>query len=113
MSFLRQFFLILILLSVNLLAQGDLEVFGFYQVRLDRNSNNINMTGKIPTPLGILNKDLFVQKQDYFSSTMQQADIFLRKELTGSFKSDEKTADLKLFLEGGSIAPSNPRWVYL
>jgi hypothetical protein len=78
---------LLLLLSTNLFAQDDLNIFGFYQVRLQKTEGSYNVNGNVPTPAGPMNMVFDSGEEDFTSPAVQQLNVFLRKELTNSLTS--------------------------
>ncbi len=64
------------------LAQSDLEIFGFYQVKLSRVNGHSKIVMDYPTPNGVLKVTPLDAKAEYLSPSMQQLNVFMRKELT-------------------------------
>lgn len=89
-------------------AQSDLEIFGFYQVKLSRGSGHSKIVVDYPTQNGIIKLTPLDTKADYLSPSMQQLNVFMRKELTdnvtawlnieyvNSFSSDKKWGGMEV-----------------
>jgi hypothetical protein len=90
------------------LAQGDLEIFGFFQTRLSRSKGHTKMVVDVPTSLGIQKINYLDNSADYLSPNVQQLNVFMRKELTdnvtawvnieyvNSFSSDKKWGSMEV-----------------
>lgn len=74
-------------ISESLHAQGDLNIFGFYQVRFRKTVGDYSVAGNVPTPVGV-QKVVFDEAKDNFKDpSIQQLNLFLRNEITGSLTS--------------------------
>lgn len=84
---------ILILFCTDfILAQSDLDIYGFYQVRLDNDRGRINVNGTIDENIANMlqipasrRKVSSERKEDYITPYMQQLNLLFRKELNSSF----------------------------
>ncbi|GAB4330596.1 MAG: hypothetical protein Kow0037_06480 [Calditrichia bacterium] len=78
--------LCLILLSgQTLLAQGELEVFGFFQGQLANVNGEYEVKADVPTPNGTQTMVLDKLDDEYINSNIQQMNLFFRKEISGKF----------------------------
>lgn len=100
--------LLALLCTPQIFAQGDLQIFGFYQGFFQRTDGHFTLTGDIPTPGGIVKRDLATNKTNLSSGNIQEVNIFFRKELTAdltvwlnfeylnSFSTENKWGNLNL-----------------
>ncbi|MFZ6034048.1 MAG: hypothetical protein ACOYVE_12165 [Melioribacter sp.] len=101
-------FTMLFSLSSGISAQSDLQIFGFYQVQIQKVKGFSTVKGDVPTPAGVINMTFQDERNDYTSSNLQQLNVFFRKEITSkltawvnfeyinSFSTERKWGDLNL-----------------
>ena len=68
-------------------AQSDLQIFGFYQARLVRQTGDISMVLNMPTPGGIVPMTMVNDADNFISPSLQQLNFFFRKEINPSLTS--------------------------
>lgn len=80
------FIILLFTESADILAQSDLQIFGFYQARVTKTQSSISIKGDIPA-FGIVNKTFTGLDNNFTSPYVQQLNLMLRKELTSNITS--------------------------
>ncbi|MFO7446489.1 MAG: hypothetical protein R6W90_08985, partial [Ignavibacteriaceae bacterium] len=63
-------------------AQSDIEIFGFYQVRLSKEEGLYSLKGTLPASLGGATMQLSGDEQNQLSPAVQQLNLMFRKEFS-------------------------------
>lgn len=80
--------LFFVLITSANFAQGDLEIFGFAQAKIQKFADDSKMTMDIALPSGeVMEVPIYEGKTNYTSSSVQQLNLFFRKELSDRFTS--------------------------
>lgn len=80
--------LILFFIGVSIShGQSDLNIFGFYQVRVQKIDGNYQVKGNVPTPAGPQEMVFDEAKNDFTNPAVQQLNLFFRKQITNSLSS--------------------------
>jgi hypothetical protein len=81
------FAVLLALCAQSVFAQSDLQVFGFYQAKVARQTGVMSLILDMPTPMGIVPVPVVDGVDNFTSPSLQQLNFFFRKEISPSLTS--------------------------